>query len=336
MEPGNTALYLRVRRSDGGFLTTVTYPQIDLDGAIYVSSIDPKGLQQLLAMNTRLTAGQDTPTGAPRLPMRLLYPNCEEDPFGFFVQVWLGGVVQVDEGTKLLVKHPTNLLQNRDYEVLDGIVESDRWMGLFAVALRPRVYNRWISVDTDTPLCQVLPYQFQDCQVETVAGKDVPRNVYMDTVRWHCYDPEYGAKLGKYQRQLTTPGPWDCTWERQTQASLAESNAASSAATQESTRETDKSTVERSSRLRLYGGRYLRLISSAEDKDRIVELRHGSARYPVENLPQAFIQELVRHARFTAIDAMDWGGPETGQSWEDVRLLLRRLLDAGILRRADE
>lgn len=126
----------------------------------------------------------------------------EADIDAFFLQVWLGGVIQTAPGEHVWVKHPSNRLNPQPYSCLDGIVATDQWQGWFAVVLRIERTHTWVQIRTDEPICQMIPCAPTDYDLTVIEAQDTPTDIIQHPVEWHMLDPTYGRKPGKYQRQL--------------------------------------------------------------------------------------------------------------------------------------
>ena len=119
----------------------------------------------------------------------------------FFIQLWLGGVVETPPGYAAWVKHPGNRLLSNGLTCLDGLIETDRWQGWFAIVLKPEIKNEWLSVSTEQPICQILPYPLQSCELHSTTSSNTPQDKFLEPLKWHIFDPSYGRKPGKYQRE---------------------------------------------------------------------------------------------------------------------------------------
>ena len=81
------------------------------------------------------------------------------------VQVWSGLLARTRPGWSLLVRAPANLPRQGNYELFEGIVETDRWFGPLFTNIRLTRTDVAINLAADFPLFQVQP---------------LPRSVYAD------------------------------------------------------------------------------------------------------------------------------------------------------------
>lgn len=127
--------------------------------------------------------------------------NAMVEPEGAYLQLWLGGVIQTAPGTSVMVKHPSNFMSNTGWQCLDAIVETDRWHGWFAVVIQIPNNNEWVTIDEKKPLCHVVPLSQGNTSLAVTELSDVPQKHFVGPLAWHVFDPEYGIKPGKYQRE---------------------------------------------------------------------------------------------------------------------------------------
>ncbi|PCK03388.1 MAG: hypothetical protein COA42_21240 [Alteromonadaceae bacterium] len=127
--------------------------------------------------------------------------NAMIEPEGAYLQLWLGGVIQTAPGTSVMIKHPSNFISDPGWHCLDAIVESDHWHGWFAVVIQIPNNNEWVTIDENKPLCQAIPLTQGSTSLELSALDEIPQEHFTGPLKWHVFDPEYGVKPGKYQRE---------------------------------------------------------------------------------------------------------------------------------------
>jgi len=118
----------------------------------------------------------------------------ENSPDDFFIQVWLGGVIQTPPGVKVGVKHASNVQMDAGFLCLDAIVDSAQWHGWFAVVLKPQRKNHWVSISCDQPLCQIVGDSHVIDTLNVIASSEVATDIFVEPVQWHICDKSYGRK----------------------------------------------------------------------------------------------------------------------------------------------
>ena len=63
-----------------------------------------------------------------------------------------------DSGIATHVRGPANYSYSRDYEVLEGVIETEHWFGPLFTNIRLHKRNKPIIVRADKPLLQVQPF----------------------------------------------------------------------------------------------------------------------------------------------------------------------------------
>jgi len=53
----------------------------------------------------------------------------EKDSQEVFLHIWLGGVLETEQGESIFIKHPSNVLAGLGYICLDGVIDSSKWHG---------------------------------------------------------------------------------------------------------------------------------------------------------------------------------------------------------------
>ena len=134
----------------------------------------------------------------------------EEDPFGFYLQIWLGGVVtlsspnkqSVNSNSEVLIKHPTNIAHDCGFMCLDAVIDTAKWQGWLAVVIKPQVKNEWVHFNQQTPICQIIALNQANTSLSSETFDNIPDKYFVAPLQWHLFDTDYGVKLGKYQRLM--------------------------------------------------------------------------------------------------------------------------------------
>jgi hypothetical protein len=109
----------------------------------------------------------------------------------------------------LLVRPPANLPRHAQFDVLEGIVETDWWFGPIAAGIRICATNQPIKFSTDIPLFQAQPVPreaYRNATLDSAVMLDGLSNFSPDD--WRAYaqarrlrdNPE--AKLGSYKAEV--------------------------------------------------------------------------------------------------------------------------------------
>lgn len=76
---------------------------------------------------------------------------------GDIVQIWSGYGVMGDEEWCYMVRSPINLPQNKDYDVIEAVIDSSWHVGPVLTNLRLRAQNKPIYFPSHKPFLQVVP-----------------------------------------------------------------------------------------------------------------------------------------------------------------------------------
>jgi hypothetical protein len=57
-------------------------------------------------------------------------------------------------------------------------------------------------IDVDKPICQAVGYPGVIEQLHNIPMAQIEDKWFLQPLRWHVYDPNYGLKAGKYQRMI--------------------------------------------------------------------------------------------------------------------------------------
>jgi hypothetical protein len=73
------------------------------------------------------------------------------------VQIWTGLVVRTAPLWDVLIRPPANLPASQQYDLYEGVVETDRWFGPLFTNIRIKKTGETIRFDPDWPFAQVQP-----------------------------------------------------------------------------------------------------------------------------------------------------------------------------------
>lgn len=201
-------LLLRTLRDDGN------YKEVAIDKAkapsnnhfLLLQDTSPTESERCLDIYRHAMRDQDVPDFIDRDSFGfyevMVNAFVEEEPHDFFLQIWLGGVVETPEGVSVLVKHPSNTQMDPGFLCLDATIDTHQWRGWLAVVIKPQRKNEWVSISTDQPICQIVGANTLIDDLHCVPYKKVDLDTFMEPIRWHIFDPSYGRKAGKYQREI--------------------------------------------------------------------------------------------------------------------------------------
>lgn len=127
----------------------------------------------------------------------------EEPPFGCFIQVWLGGVITTDSGDKCIqIKNPSNVNFDAGFVSLDAEVDTGKWQNWLAILIKPTRSNEWVTIDTNTPICQIDTGKSTIDEIHFQSFDDIDDSVFLNPIHWHIFDSDYSVKPGKYLRAV--------------------------------------------------------------------------------------------------------------------------------------
>jgi hypothetical protein len=104
------------------------------------------------------------------------------------LQVWTGWFARTAPGYSLLVKRPANLGRAAPYEVLEGVVETDRWFGPLFANVRLQATGVPILFDGMAPFLQVLPLHRAAYAEEVQNRFSVQDAAAMPAELWTAYE----------------------------------------------------------------------------------------------------------------------------------------------------
>ncbi len=104
------------------------------------------------------------------------------------VQVWTGFAVRTAPGWGVLVRPLANLPSSQQFDVFEGIVETDRWFGPIFSNLRLKRTNETIEFDPNYPLFQVQPVP-HSAHAEAILSRYeiVPSMAALTEDEWDAY-----------------------------------------------------------------------------------------------------------------------------------------------------
>ena len=120
------------------------------------------------------------------------------------VQLWTGWMVRTAPGWSLLVRGTANLPRGAGYDILEGVVETDRWFGPLFMNLRLTRSGAPIPFDHMRPILQVQPIHrsnHADDLLDRIAVVDDIAEMPED--RWRAYGeslvvPHHNPERGHY------------------------------------------------------------------------------------------------------------------------------------------
>jgi Family of unknown function (DUF6065) len=91
------------------------------------------------------------------------------------IQIWTGYIVKTEPGESLWVRGPVNIPGSLQYDVFDGIIETDWWFGALIVNVRFHKTDTPVAFQRYRPLCQVfaVPRAVYDAQRKSEFKLDV-------------------------------------------------------------------------------------------------------------------------------------------------------------------
>ena len=103
------------------------------------------------------------------------------------IQVWSGLIAQTKPDWSLVVRPPTNFPRAAGYDVLEGLVESDRWFGPLFANIRLTRTDVAINFNPRLPLFQVQPIQREAYSEETLNDVRISELTEMCEQDWDAY-----------------------------------------------------------------------------------------------------------------------------------------------------
>lgn len=104
------------------------------------------------------------------------------------VQIWPGSMVRTAPGWSLLVRPVANLARPSGYELYEGIIETDQWLGPLFTNVRLTRTGVPVDFDDDVPFMQVQPLRKGDYAEERLANFSVlPDAMGLTAEDWQCY-----------------------------------------------------------------------------------------------------------------------------------------------------
>lgn len=104
------------------------------------------------------------------------------------VQVWSGSMARTAPGWSLLVRPVANLPRPSGYELYEGIIETDEWLGPLFTNVRLTRTGVPIEFDDDVPFMQVQPLRKGDYDEASLDDYSVaPDARSLTTEDWQCY-----------------------------------------------------------------------------------------------------------------------------------------------------
>ena len=111
------------------------------------------------------------------------------------VQIWSGLFVRTAPGVSSLLRPPANVARSRNFDIFEGIVETDRWFGPLFINLRLTATDRIIELSPEVPLLQLQPLRREAYSAHTLKNFEV-----VDTL-----DGFTEAEWEGYRQAVVTP-----------------------------------------------------------------------------------------------------------------------------------
>jgi hypothetical protein len=202
----HTHLDFKAPKADGSLFQKRVEKKIGASNFVLLSDIDEKRSDECLAKyRARINKG-DVPDyidinsfGFYEIMINIIV---EEDPFDFYLQIWLGGSLALDTDGQILIKHATNVLNDAGFVCLDAEINTKMWQGWLAIVIKPTRINEWIHIDSNTPICQILGLSEPIQSLHNLQFDKISDSQFQTPLDWHLFDPEYINKPGKYMRQI--------------------------------------------------------------------------------------------------------------------------------------
>ncbi len=104
------------------------------------------------------------------------------------VQIWTGYIARTIPSWSLLVRPVANLARSQNYDLYEGIVETDRWFGPLFTNIQLKRTDVPIIFSTDIPLVQVQPVRREIYAGSTLDDFKVVGEIDDLTAEdWECY-----------------------------------------------------------------------------------------------------------------------------------------------------
>jgi hypothetical protein len=104
------------------------------------------------------------------------------------IQLWTGLFMTTREGWSSLVRPLANVPRSKQYEVYEGVVETDRWFGPLFINIRMTAIDAPVELPADRPLFQLQPLlrsTYADKQLKSM--EVVPSLAGMSGADWDRY-----------------------------------------------------------------------------------------------------------------------------------------------------
>lgn len=140
-------------------------------------------------------------------------PFLEAFPERGVVQVWSGFFVITDPGISTWVRSPVNRTNSSAYSVLEGIVETDWWVGPLFFPVQINKTDHPIKFSKDTPFLQIVPFD------RNAAAKAENRSNSLLGLSDLTDDLWTGLRENAQRRNTEPPGSYRREARRRTRAS---------------------------------------------------------------------------------------------------------------------
>lgn len=118
------------------------------------------------------------------------------------IQLWTGLFMATEEGWSSLVRPMANVPRSKQYEVYEGIVETDRWFGPLFINVRLTATDTPIELPADRPLFQLQPLQRATYAEKHLRSLDMAHSLAeMGDADWQKYRTTVVAPTNDATRQ---------------------------------------------------------------------------------------------------------------------------------------
>jgi hypothetical protein len=111
------------------------------------------------------------------------------------LQIWSGVLVRTRPGWSILARAPVNIARCRDYDIYEGIIETDRWFYPLFINVRVTTSDRPILFDRHRPLIQAQPLLRQTYDEAELRTAQICSGIEaLGPVDWEDFRSSLGAR----------------------------------------------------------------------------------------------------------------------------------------------
>jgi hypothetical protein len=103
------------------------------------------------------------------------------------IQFWTGLFMTTREGWSSLVRPMANVPRSKQYEVYEGLVETDRWFGPLFINIRMTAIDQPVELPADRPLFQLQPLERRTYAEKQLKTMQVISSDEMSASDWDRY-----------------------------------------------------------------------------------------------------------------------------------------------------